>query len=120
MLENVRETRGTIRARLAVPVVDSYGETTDRLKWDTETARVPGRPRLIRGPSTVTDEQGRTLAKDEALLVVLTRWDIDEATTRIELGDDIWTITSRPVVRKALATGVHTTLRLKLAKVSAP
>ncbi|WP_067201080.1 hypothetical protein [Microbacterium sp. XT11] len=117
MLTTVPPRRERLYTRAARPALDSYGEPSERLEWDTERKPLH-RARLERGPSIVRDLEGMTLAEDEGLLLVSRRWEPDPATTRVETDGEVWTITSLPTVRQSLASGVHTVAKLKRQKVT--
>ncbi|WDS52114.1 head-to-tail stopper [Microbacterium phage UtzChips] len=117
MLTNVSGKTEPLFTRDGRPGTDSYGEPTDRLEWDTD--RVPlRRARLERGPSIVRELEGMTLAEDEAVLIVLRRWEPNPASIRVETDRDVWTLTSTPIVRVSLASGTHSVAKLKRLKVT--
>lgn len=103
--------------RHATRTTDSYGEPAGPVRWDGTLERLY-RARLERGTSTVRELEGRTLADDEALLIVLSRWRADPLVARIETPDAVWDIVSDPVSRTSLASGVHTVAKLKRRKVT--
>ncbi len=112
MLATARGRRDRLKLVPSTPKLDTYGQPTGHT-FDVDAAVPLTRARLARPSATVQVIEGITLAEDEALLIVLRRFDRPAGTFLVQSRDGLWAAKSDPVERHALASGIHTVVHLR-------
>lgn len=103
---------------------DSDGDPVVFFDWNDPNAFRPvKRANIVRGTAAgvVVQSEGITLEKDEALLLVGRRLNIDPATMRVVTAQgECWDVETIPRIRRSFAAGTLTSVRLKRSAAVIP